>query len=83
MFVKRQFDQEKKELINQRHLLLCDNCYWCLSYLPDFENNTIQHFWKCPKCRKYLRRMYISEKTSHRFDEQGSQELSEYQLLAA
>ena len=77
MYVSREFNQEKRELINQRHILLCDNCYWCLSYLPDLENNRIQNFGKCPKCHHNLTRMYISKKASRRFEEKGSQEMSE------
>ena len=81
MSLEREFNQEREELINQRHMLFCDNCYWCLSYLPDLENNGVQHFRKCQKCHQNLRRMYISEKASRRFDDKGSQGMSEYEEL--
>ena len=48
---------------------------------PDLENNTVQHFRNCPKCHQNLRRMYIFEKASRRFDEKGSQEMSQNEEL--
>ena len=73
--------RDKNDYVDKRHLLICNNCYWCLSYLPDLENNRIQHFRKCPKCHQNLRRMYISEKASRRFYDKGSQEMSENEEL--
>ena len=82
-FIETVVNHDKNDYINKRHLLVCDNCCWCLSYLPDLENNRVQHFGKCPNCHQNLRRMYISEKAAHRFDNKGSQEMSEYELLVA
>jgi hypothetical protein len=76
-----EFSQEKRHLINQRHILFCDNCYWCTTYLPDLENDTIEDFHNCPKCRQNLTRMYISEQASHRFNEKEDRDISEKEGL--
>jgi len=54
----------KNFLINKRQLLVCDGCYWCLSYLPDLEGETNEYFDNCPKCKEDVKRMYISEQAS-------------------
>jgi hypothetical protein len=77
MSVVRELNKEKKELINQRHILLCDNCYWCLTYLPDLENDAIEYFGNCPKCHKNIRQMYISEQASRRPYEKEVQDINE------
>ena len=38
-FIETRVNHEKNDYIDKRHLLVCDNCYWCLSCLPDLENN--------------------------------------------
>jgi len=53
-----------KKDFNKRHFLICHNCYWCLSYLLDLENNGIENFSKCQKCNNHIKLMYISELAS-------------------
>ena len=67
-FIELVVNHDKTDFINKRHLLVCDNCYWCLSYLPDLENDKIQYFDNCPKCNEVIKSMFISEKASDRFD---------------
>jgi hypothetical protein len=55
---------DKSDYTNKRHLLVCDNCYWCLSYLPDLESDDIEFFNDCPKCDGTIKSMYISEKAA-------------------
>ena len=43
---------DKSEYANKRHLLVCDNCCWCLSYLPDLERDEIEYFDNCPYCNE-------------------------------
>jgi len=81
MNVKRKFNREEEELINQRHILLCDNCCWCLTYLPDLENDTIEYFDYCPKCYENIRRMYISEEASLRSYEKDGQDMNESEII--
>jgi hypothetical protein len=81
MYVERKSNHEKTDFMNRRHILLCDNCYWCLSYLPDLENDTIQYFHNCPKCHKNIRGMYISEQASRQFDEKDGYDMSENEEL--
>jgi hypothetical protein len=59
---------DKSDNANKRHLLVCDNCCWCLSYLPDLENDEIEYFDKCPYCDEETRSMFISEKASEKSD---------------
>ena len=51
-----------------RCFLICDCCYWCSSYLPDFKNDMIQHSNNCPKCNGEITSMLISENASKRLD---------------
>ena len=48
-FIETIVNHDKNDYINKRHLLVCDKCYWCLSYLPDLENDEIEYFDNCPK----------------------------------
>ncbi len=48
-FIETILNHDKKDYINKRHLLVCDKFYWCLSYLPDLENDEIEYFDNCPK----------------------------------
>ena len=61
-FIERVLSRKRKDSINNRHMLFCDNCYWCLSYLPDLENGNIQYFNICPNCGGKIKLMYLSEK---------------------
>ena len=45
-----------------RCFLICDCCYWCTSYLPDFVNEIKAHFDSCPMCNQKIKSMHISEK---------------------
>jgi hypothetical protein len=54
--------------IDGRCFLICDCCYWCSSYLPDFVNGIMQHFDKCPMCNEETTSMLISENASKRLD---------------
>ena len=67
-FIERVINCDGRDSINKRHVLLCNNCYWCLTYLPDFENDTIEYFNNCPNCGGEIKLMYISEKASVEFD---------------
>ena len=67
-FIESVVNHDKSDYANKRHLLVCDNCYWCLSYLPDLENDEIQFFNNCPKCDSKIKSMYISEKAAGRVD---------------
>ena len=40
-FIESIVNYVKNENVNKRHLLVCNRCCWCLSYLPDRENDTI------------------------------------------
>ncbi|HEX7178177.1 MAG TPA: hypothetical protein VF220_00510, partial [Nitrososphaeraceae archaeon] len=59
---------DKDDFVDKRHLLVCDNCCWCLSYLPDLENDEIEYFDNCPECNEETRSMFISEKASEKLD---------------
>lgn len=52
----------------KKSFLICDCCYWCSSYLPDFVNDIMQHFDNCPKCNGGITSMLISENASKRLD---------------
>ena len=67
-FIETVVNHNKNDYVNKRRLLVCNNCYWCLSYLPDLENDTIEYFDKCPKCNEEVNAMYISEKASENVD---------------
>ena len=45
-FIETVVNHDKKDYINKRRFLVCDNCYWCLSYLPDLENDPIEYVIK-------------------------------------
>ena len=34
-FIESVVSHDKSEYTDKRHLLVCDCCYWCSSYLPD------------------------------------------------
>jgi hypothetical protein len=63
-FIERVFKRDKNDYIDNRHLLICNNCYWCVSYLPDLENDTIEYFDNCPMCKEKINGMFISEDAS-------------------
>ena len=46
-FIESVVNHDKSDYTNKRHLLVCDNCYWCLSYLPDLEHDEIEYFNNC------------------------------------
>ena len=48
--------------VDERYFLICDCCYWCTSYLPDFVNEIKAHFDSCPMCNQKIKSMHISEK---------------------
>jgi hypothetical protein len=62
--VKRQNDS----YFNGKSFLICNCCYWCSSYLPDFVNDIMQHFDNCPRCNGEIKSMLISENASKRLD---------------
>ena len=62
--VKRQNDS----YFNGKSFLICNCCYWCSSYLPDFVNGIMQHFDNCPRCNGEIKSMLISENASRRLD---------------
>ena len=62
--VKRQNDS----YFNGKSFLICNCCYWCSSYLPDFVNGIMQHFDNCPRCNGKIKSMLISENASRRLD---------------
>ena len=74
-FIETVVNHDKKDYINKRRFLVCDNCYWCLSYLPDLENDPIEYFNKCPKCNEKIKAMFISEKASERVDSEHVQNI--------
>ena len=53
---------------DEKSFLICNCCYWCSSYLPDFVNDIMQHFDNCPKCNGEIKSMLISENASKRLD---------------
>lgn len=57
-FIETVVDHNKHDYSDKRHLLVCNNCYWCLSYLPDLENDTIKYFDNCPKCNEDIKLEY-------------------------
>ena len=59
---------DKSDFANKRHLLVCDNCCWCVSYLPDLESDEIEYFDNCPYCDEETRSMFISDKASEKLD---------------
>ena len=67
-FIETVINHNKHDYTDKRHLLVCDNCYWCLSYLPDLENETIEYFDNCPTCNEDIKLMYISKKASDGLD---------------
>lgn len=74
-FIETVVNHDKKDYINKRRFLVCDNCYWCLSYLSDLENDPIEYFNKCPKCNEKIKAMFISEKASERVDSEHVQNI--------
>jgi transcription initiation factor IIE alpha subunit len=74
-FIETVVYHDKNDYINKRRFLVCDNCYWCLSYLPDLENDPIKYFNKCPKCNEEIKAMFISEKASERVDSEHVQNI--------
>jgi hypothetical protein len=75
-FIETVVNQDKNDYINKRHLLVCDNCYWCLSYLPDLENDEIEYFHNCPKCNnEKIKLMYISDNASEGLDSRHVQNI--------
>jgi hypothetical protein len=76
-FIETVVNHDKNDYINKRRFLVCDNCYWCLSYLPDLENDPIEYFNKCPKpkCNEKIKAMFISEKASERVDSEHVQNI--------
>jgi len=36
-FIESVVNHDKNEYVNKRHLLVCNRCCWCLSYLPDLK----------------------------------------------
>ena len=74
---------DKSEYANKRHLLVCDNCCWCLSYLPDLESDVIEYFDNCPYCNKETRSMFISETAAENLDTKHIQNiLNEFEIWA-
>lgn len=67
-FIGTIVNHDKNDYFDKRHILVCDNCYWCLSYLPDLENDDIEYFNDCPKCNAEVKMMYISENASKDVD---------------
>ena len=67
-FIEPIINHDKNEYVNKRHLLVCTRCCWCLSYLPDLENDTIEYFDNCPMCNEEIESMFISENASKRLD---------------
>lgn len=67
-FIGKIANCNKNYLINKRQLLVCDSCYWCLSFLPDLEGETNEYFDNCPQCKEDIKRMYISEQSSEGLD---------------
>ena len=65
----------KNEFINKRLLLICGSCYWCSSYLPDFENDILEYFDNCPMCNEEIKLMFISENASKRIDSKHIQHI--------
>jgi hypothetical protein len=57
-FIETVVDHNKHDYSDKRQLLVCNNCYWCLSYLPDLENDTIKYFDNCPKYNKDIKLEY-------------------------
>jgi hypothetical protein len=53
---------------DEKSFLICNCCYWCSSYLPDFVNDIMQHFDNCPRCNGEIKSMLISENASKRLD---------------
>lgn len=53
---------------DEKSFLICNCCYWCSSYLPDFVNDIMQHFDNCPTCNGEIKSMLISENASKRLD---------------
>ena len=43
-FIESVVSHDKSEYTDKRHLLVCDCCYWCSSYLPDIENDNDDYF---------------------------------------
>ncbi len=68
LFIESVVNHDKNEFTNKRHLLVCNSCYWCTSYLPDLENDTIEYFDNCPVCNEKIKSMFISENDSKRLD---------------
>ena len=67
-FIGSVANHDKIDYINKRHLLVCNHCYWCSSYLPDLENDDIEYFDNCPLCNEELKSMVISESASKTLD---------------
>ena len=66
-FIESVVNHDKNEYVNKRHLLVCNRCCWCLSYLPDRENDTIEYFDNCPMCNEE-----INQCLSQRMPQKGS-----------
>ena len=67
--------QQNDSYFHEKSFLICDCCYWCCSYLPDFVNDIMQHFDNCPKCNGRITSMLISENASKRFDYKHNQNI--------
>ena len=67
-FIESVVSHDKSEYTDKRHLLVCDCCYWCSSYLPDIENDNHDYFHNCPVCNEKIKSMYISENASNKLD---------------
>ncbi len=68
IFIERVANYDKNFFVNKRQLVICNGCYWCLSFLPDLKGDTTEYFDNCPKCNQDVKRMYISEQASEGID---------------
>ena len=68
-------NHNNNEFINKRRLLICGSCYWCSSYLPDLENDTLEYFDNCPMCNEEIKSMFISDNASKRIDSKHIQHI--------
>jgi hypothetical protein len=67
-YIDRELVKRQNSYFNGKSFLICNCCYWCSSYLPNFVNDIMQHFDNCPRCNGEIKSMLISENASKRLD---------------